>query len=196
MINMFINNINLLLHRWLLFPLLFSLLSWLIFLFPNYFINNFPIELISKKKKDSHKNYLIKFPKTIKQSWNLSKLHYQLLILEEDDLLKNKEKTNNILKEASDILKLKTLITSKELHEIENEIKIRDSKLSFSQKLYNIFTFVNLIWFIAIIGLAVSVGPFCYHALKPIRTWVIQMLVKYVHLFVEKLYKFLSEYRI
>ena len=36
-------------------------------------------------------------------------------------------------------------------------------------QVYGFFTFINTLWLVAIIGIAVSIAPSVYHILKPLR---------------------------
>jgi hypothetical protein len=75
-------------------------------------------------------------------------------------------------------------VTSAQLLSMAEEIKRIESSVSVVTRVTGFFTFTNTVWFFAIVGIAVSIGPALYHILKPLRdllkriiTWVFDNIV-------------------
>lgn len=67
-------------------------------------------------------------------------------------------------------------LTAAELSGVYTEILQIESQVGVVTRVKGFFTFVNTIWFVAILGIAVSIGPSLYHVLKPLRAWIKRVL--------------------
>ena len=65
-----------------------------------------------------------------------------------------------------------SVLSKAELLGVYGEILNIESQVGVVTRVKGFFTFVNTIWFMAIVGIAASIGPSLYHVLKPIRAWI------------------------
>lgn len=63
-----------------------------------------------------------------------------------------------------------------QLTAVLNNLRLEDnpSTASISQKVYGLFSTVNLIWLLSILGIAVTIGPSVYYILKPFREFLLR----------------------
>jgi len=113
-------------------------------------------------------------PDTMTEAWKLSLLEYQYSQLE---MARDKDVNlmNSILVEAAKIVG-KVSINAEQLHGIYGRIIEIEAEVSIVQRVKGMFTFVNFMWLLAIAGVAISVGPFLYVILKPLRKMLIGTL--------------------
>jgi hypothetical protein len=76
-------------------------------------------------------------------------------------------------------------LTASELSDVLAQILEIETNVGIVGKVTGFFTFVNIIWFLAIIGITVSIGPSLYHVLKPFRellkrmaTWLLEEVIQ------------------
>eukprot|EP01084_Bolivina_argentea_P066676 121560_1 len=112
-------------------------------------------------------------PRTISQAFQLGKLEQSLIYLESISGDQTKA-INEILSNATKILKYKSTISPQQLHGIADRIfPTKPSQIIKTQsvtKVDNIFQFVNMMWGLSIIGISVTVIPVIYTMGKPI--WI------------------------
>jgi hypothetical protein len=63
--------------------------------------------------------------------------------------------------------------TVEQLTAILANLRVEESKIqtSVAQRVYGLFSTVNIIWLVSIIGICVSIGPSVYYTLKPLRAF-------------------------
>lgn len=108
-------------------------------------------------------------PNNLSSIWELSRLEYRLQEIESSSNIepnKKEEQINIIIQRAKDIIG-NDIINSEILHKIPEYLE-ELNKASTISKHAGIFSFVNLIWLIAIIGLTISIGPLIYNSIKSI----------------------------
>eukprot|EP01126_Amoeba_proteus_P054167 TRINITY_DN6649_c0_g1_i1.p1 TRINITY_DN6649_c0_g1~~TRINITY_DN6649_c0_g1_i1.p1 ORF type:complete len:387 (-),score=60.43 TRINITY_DN6649_c0_g1_i1:220-1380(-) len=115
------------------------------------------------------------------QVWNLAILDYRLR-LEENATRGTGDsgKIAELLQAASKLIGRTQPLTSQELHKtIDYVMRYEEENMGAFQSIYGLFTFVNTIWVIACVGIAVSIGPTLWHILKPFREllWRISLFV-------------------
>jgi hypothetical protein len=79
------------------------------------------------------------------------------------------EDKNHILSEAAALVGRLQALTPAEFSAVYAEIVRIESDVSVVTRVRGFFTFVNSIWLLASIGIAVSIGPTIYHLLVPLR---------------------------
>jgi len=159
--------------RWLIYPFFFMIIIWTITSKPDIFLNKLPPILSSNLDKVTFKNLIPIYPKSLLKSWEVSRLEYELTLLE-NHIPKNQTQIDYIMNKIGNILE-KPDITIKEIHSIYNNLIQVQHERSLSQRVTGLFTFVNLIWLLAIFGITVSVGPCIYVILEPLRTGFIKI---------------------
>eukprot|EP01107_Rhizomastix_libera_P007783 TRINITY_DN22801_c0_g1_i1.p2 TRINITY_DN22801_c0_g1~~TRINITY_DN22801_c0_g1_i1.p2 ORF type:complete len:476 (+),score=85.20 TRINITY_DN22801_c0_g1_i1:56-1483(+) len=102
-------------------------------------------------------------PKTKSQSFQLGILRAAW----DNDVSNDQEKKNAILKEASTILMNQRNITQEDFLSIPLRIAEEEARKSVMARVRGIFTFVNFMWFVAILGICLSVLPFLHSILRP-----------------------------
>jgi hypothetical protein len=167
--------------RWLLYPSLFLIFVWVLLLNPEPILDNFPVLLAGSQDKSAFYISLPPYPKTLGVSWDVAKLQYQISVLG--------NKTEEIQPLISQIGQLlgKEDITLDEIYRIRQSIEEVESEKSYAQRVYGMFTFVNFMWLLAILGITISVGPCIYLILSPLQflIWavaqVIWAIIIYMH---------------
>lgn len=124
--------------------------------------------------------------------FKLGQLENQLRIIEE----KYKDNKQELSKETNKIIQEAKLYVNK--GEISPEIlhkyaKILDDLLNngFVSKIKGFFSFINIIWMLAIIGLLISVGPFLGFLIKPLGEILIRLWFTLFNNVIYPLYMFL-----
>lgn len=91
------------------------------------------------------------YPKTKLQAWDLGALSAMAMMHN-----KSREETSDI---AAEILQTKTNITFGDLLEMRSQIIAVESRRSLLQRVKGFFTFVNFLWLISIVGIALTASP-------------------------------------
>ena len=125
--------------------------------------------LIKNDTELSYKDYIPSIPNNLSAIWELSQLEYDLKLIESSSNFppnEKEEEINNIIKKAKEIIgegKINTEILHKfpqYLHDF--------NKGGMISKIKGIFSFVNFIWLIAILGIMISIGPVIYQIIGSI----------------------------
>jgi hypothetical protein len=137
--------------RWWLFPLIFTMLSWAILLQPSLIEDHYHDHSFFSAKwfeKDIVNRYLPIVPKNLTEAYHFGYILAKVNITQDESHLDEiKEITGRpevTMTEASLILK---------------EIEAMVNHQSIFQKVWGFFTFVNIVWMGAIIGLLISTVP-------------------------------------
>lgn len=119
------------------------------------------IKLFVKTDTDlSYKNYIPLIPNNLSNIWELSQLEYRLREIEalsNISINEKEEKINNIIQKAKEIMN-DGKINAEILHKFPEYLD-ELNKGGVISKIKGIFSFVNFIWLIAILGLVISIGP-------------------------------------
>ena len=134
----------------------------------------------------SDKYYFPSLRNNLSSIWELSRLEYRLEEIESSSNIepnKKEEQINTIIQKAKDILGNEE-INSEILHKLPEYLK-ELNKASVISKYTGIFSLVNLIWLIAILGLTFTIGPLIYASLGSIVSKIygtyIYPLVNYIY---------------
>ena len=125
--------------------------------------------LIKNDTELSYKDYIPFIPNNLSAIWELSQLEYNLKEIESSSNIPQNEKEeqiNNIIKKAKEIIgegKMNTEI----LHKFPQYLN-DFNKGGMISKIKGIFSFVNFIWLIAILGIMISIGPVIYQIIGSI----------------------------
>jgi hypothetical protein len=163
--------------RWVLFPLLFILFCWSIL----YYETEHPLLEYSPGLVTVLMNTTFTYnfrqaapfhPATLTQAWELGYLKAQI------DQLTNEAtqfEIESLLRTAAEIvgrdpeINPVTLKAFSEAPTVLREIELSKGLIT---RLLGFFSFVNIIWMVAILGITISVGPTIYIALKPLRKYM------------------------
>ena len=142
------------------------------------------------KNKLSYKDYIPSIPKEPIKIWQLSQLEYTLREIEKTyakDLKKKENFTEEIIKKAKEIIGTGKM-NSEILHKFPEFLKDVDNN-SFLSRVIGFFSFVNIIWMIAIIGIIISIGPSLLFLFKPFMKIMIKLFTEYIVPILIKLYE-------
>jgi hypothetical protein len=165
-------------------------------LFPDKIINKIPsiVKIFlrdSEKNNLSYKDYIPSISKDPITIWKLSQLEYSLKEIEKtyaNNLEKKVEFTEKIMKEAKNLVKTGKM-NSEILHKLPEFFEEME-KNSVLSRIKGFFTFVNLIWMIAILGIVISIGPSLFFLLRPFVILPGILLHKFILPFIIFLYKY------
>ena len=125
------------------------------------------IKLFVKTDMDlSYKNYIPSIPNNLSSIWELSQLEYRLREIEAlTNISSNKkeEEINKIIQKAKEIME-DGKINAEILHKFPEYLD-ELNKGGVLSKIKGIFSFVNFIWLLAILGLMISIGPVIFMAI-------------------------------
>ena len=156
--------------------------------FPEKIIQKIPsiigIFMKDKDKNKSFKDYIPSIPKEPIKIWKLSQLEYALREIEKtyaNDFQKKENFTEEIIKQAKEIIG-NGKMNSEILHKFPEFLANIDNN-SFLSRIIGFFSFVNIIWMVAIIGIVISIGPSLLFLFKPFmkglfRQYILPILYK------------------
>eukprot|EP00051_Salpingoeca_urceolata_P014905 m.190296 g.190296 ORF g.190296 m.190296 type:complete len:616 (-) comp18225_c0_seq5:99-1946(-) len=105
------------------------------------------------------------YPESMMQAWNLGGLLAQL------NSTSSTAAAETLLQQAANITGRDSL-TLEQLQAIPALIEATEAHTSILARARGMFSFINLIWLVSIVGIAVSIGPSVYHITKPIQDWL------------------------
>lgn len=175
-------------------PILSTIIISYMCLFPDRIINKIPSIMkifIRDKEKNLHsyKDYLPAIPKDPVTIWKLSQLEYSLKEVEKtyaNNLKKKEEFTEKILKEAKKIAETGKM-DAEILHKLPEYLE-EIGKNTVLSRVKGFFTFVNLIWMIAILGIIISIGPSLVFLFSPFGGLFMKLIFKVIIPFIIYLY--------
>ena len=143
-------------------PILSTIIISLMSFFPEKIVNKIPsiIKQFTKLEKTSYKDYIPAIPTDPLSIWKLSQLEYSLKEIEKNysnDLNKKKELTEKLINQAIKIVGTGKM-NAEILHKLPKYLEDIE-KNSVLSRIKGFFSFVNLIWMIAILGILISIGP-------------------------------------
>ena len=153
-----------------LVPILSTFIISLMSLFPEKIVYKFPsiINLFTNLEKNSFKDYIPAIPTDPLSIWKLSQLEYSLKEIEKNysnDLNKKKELTEKLINQAIKIAGTGKM-NAEILHKLPKYLEDIE-KNSVLSRIKGFFSFVNLIWMIAILGILISIGPVLLLLINP-----------------------------
>ena len=153
-----------------LVPILSTFIISLMSLFPEKIVYKFPsvIKLFTNLEKNSFKDYIPAIPTDPLSIWKLSQLEYSLKEIEKNysnDLNKKKELTEKLINQAIKIAGTGKM-NAEILHKLPKYLEDIE-KNSVLSRIKGFFSFVNLIWMIAILGILISIGPVLLLLINP-----------------------------
>src|SRR3990167_5669675 len=160
--------------RWGLIILLFVSICWILLLSPSYkevILDKTP-PLISyvydSNYTFSYKEAVPFHPDLRSQAWKLGYLQAEI----ERSTQLTEEETLSFLKKASVVTGRdfdKNPITLESVANVEKVLLEMEQNQGLITKIIGFFTFVNMLWLLAIFGISISIGPALYIFLKPLR---------------------------
>ena len=153
-----------------LVPILSTFIISLMSLFPEKIVYKFPsiMKLFTNLEKNSFKDYIPAIPTDPLSIWKLSQLEYSLKEIEKNysnDLNKKKELTEKLINQAIKIVGTGKM-NAEILHKLPKYLEDIE-KNSVLSRIKGFFSFVNLIWMIAILGILISIGPVLLLLINP-----------------------------
>ena len=175
-------------------PILSTILINYMCLFPDKITNKIPSIMrifIKDKRKNlrSYKDYMPAIPKDPLTIWKLSQLEYSLKETEktyENNLQKKEEFEEKIIQEAKKLAGTGQM-NSEILHKIPEYLEEMEKNTAFS-RVKGFFTFVNLIWIVASLGIIISIGPSLLYIFNPFIDLLMKLLLEVIIPFVVFLY--------
>ena len=165
--------------RWWLLPLIFTMLSWVILLQPQLIENHYHDHSFFSAKwfeKDVVNRYLPIVPKNLTEAYHFGYILAKINLTQDESHL-------NEIKEITG----RQEVTMAEAGLILKEIEALVNHTSIFQKVWGFFTFVNIVWMAAIIGLLISTvpcllmvfGPFLKKIIAKVAE-VIQIILRFI----------------
>jgi hypothetical protein len=152
--------------RWFSLPLTFMFLCWYLAYNPQGVLAKVS-PLWSVEGQRTIESFLIPTPKTKVEAFELGKIYQKW-----QDIVGNTQR-HSILEEASSLLNMgKRVLTGKEFEMVLGEMSRLEAYQSYTARVWGFFNFVNIMWFLAIIGIAISAGPTIWMLTSPIRRWL------------------------
>ena len=116
-------------------------------------------------------------------AFRMGQLHSQLTSILESHSEENQDTTNmliaSILRQAEILVGRPPYTVSKtDLLNAYDETERVENSVSLITKVRGFFSFVNIIWLLAICGISVAILPTLYHILAPFRKWFLEMASK------------------
>jgi hypothetical protein len=152
-------------ERWFLYPALFLILCWVLAINHDFVTSRVPVVFTTAQDKVAYYSRLPPYPKTLSKAWDISRIEYSILELEKQN---KTEGIKPLLDEIGMLLDAKD-VTLEEIHRIRHRIEQVESEKSFAQRVYGMFTFVNFMWMLAILGITVTIVPCIFLLLGPLQ---------------------------
>eukprot|EP01084_Bolivina_argentea_P054440 99834_1 len=147
---------------------LLTIAIWILILKPELF--SF-VPKVTSHSGPSYYDLLPPLPSKMSVAYQLGRLEEQLNRLETTEITnKSDESINTILLQATKLLDRnpKHPINVKQFHGILDHIIKFENKKSMIGSIFGIFSFVNLVWFISIIGISFTIIPVIYFICRPV----------------------------
>lgn len=157
---------------WVKFPVLFTATCWMLCLHPQKVLSAIPPIVLRMLNSDGSRlqDLLPLSPRSLSEAFQLGSLYHQLTLATENQ---NSQLIDALLRTAEALVgRQANSITADQLLHTLDEIKRLEAAASISTRVYGLFSFVNFVWAIAILGIAVSIGPSIYHLLYPLRKFL------------------------
>jgi hypothetical protein len=85
---------------------------------------------------------------------------------------------DSILNEASSVLGTNKRITASQLDNLLSDINQMEAHKGPVARVLGFFSFVNTLWVLAVLGIAISIGPSIYYLLRPLHSLLRRLLLK------------------
>jgi len=159
--------------RWLLLPVAFVALEWTLYVAPDAVTRNVPA-LWSTARSNV---VVLRKPRTRVQSLELG---YHAARYESCMASYLGSDCSAHLEAASNIVGTTLNATYFSLDNLRAELLLEDEERSIAQRILGLFSFVNLIWLVSIIGALLTVGPFILYVLGAHLAKIATMLYEHV----------------
>jgi hypothetical protein len=162
--------------NWLKFMLLFSVLCWSVLIAPNWLLSTAPDIIFYRDafSNSSLAGVLPLCPTNMSSAYVLGGLAEQL-----QTHVTKSANAHTPLNDTfvNDILRASELavgrppfsVTMADLANVPQEIYKLEHAVSLLTRVRGFFSFVNMIWLVAILGITISIGPAIFHLLRPIQ---------------------------
>ena len=157
--------------RWLLHPAAAVAFVWVLLLRTAEVLAALPpmpgLSALASDEMQRLQQLVPALPKNMLEAFDLG---YTVAKLEQGALASTEVQT--LLEGAAAILghdALQEAVTEARLHAIRRELEALAGRRTLLQKTLGLFSFINCLWFAAIIGIAVSLGPVLWILSKPVR---------------------------
>eukprot|EP00041_Stephanoeca_diplocostata_P008561 m.126682 g.126682 ORF g.126682 m.126682 type:complete len:643 (-) comp17384_c0_seq1:1484-3412(-) len=161
--------------RWWLLPCVFLALSWMLWLFPQEILTRTPL-LWNDTNDSALVDILPPHPTNMSSAFKLGGLREQLIFVMQG---RNETDAAAVLAAAGHLAG--RAVSHSQLMNMLEEIERVEGHQSIVTRVTGTFTFVNIMWFLAILGIIVSIGPSIYHILRPIREVIIRVAKRVYH---------------
>lgn len=167
--------------RWLLFPVCFVAGVWLFALYPQEVTDRTP-DLFCGLWQTTHKDGLSPLeavlppvPSSMSQSFKLGKVYQSLSTVQEGSAAQQK-----LLLEAGALFGRSEPLSAKQMEGLLQAIIDRESEVGVVSRVMGFFTFVNILWLVAIVGLTATFYPFIALIAAPIARILTEFYREYV----------------
>ena len=148
--------------RWILLPTLFSLLCIMVALNPQWISSKIPAMFDFSTFGKSIGRYLPPLPTKMSEAWDIALIYAQIQNATESQ-------SPHLFEKATNLLQRTTLVTRQEMDTMRKRIVEFELKRGLASQVWGFVSFVNVIWFVSILGIAVSIGPSVWKLLRPFR---------------------------
>jgi hypothetical protein len=149
--------------RWFSLPLTFMFLCWYLVYNPKGVLAKVS-PLWSVESQRTIKSFLIPIPETKTQAFELGKIYQKW-----QDIVGDTQR-HSILEEASTLLNLgKRVLTGEQFEMVLGEMSRIEAYQSYMARVWGFFNFVNIMWFLSIIAIAITVCPAIWILTGPLR---------------------------
>lgn len=160
--------------RWWFCSHLFCVGIWALFFFPEAIVSN-TVALWKPPVSGTMMDAMPLHPTTMEQAFHLGVLHERLMSCKDIERQScDSQDVQTILRQAEKITgkSIPDPATHDQLSDVLSEIILFEKGAGIAARVRGLFTFVNFVWFLSILGIGVSVGPSLYHLLEPLRDWL------------------------
>ena len=155
---------------WMFWPILFTLCTWLLFLFTKAITSALPT--FSKKK--SIKTLIPQYPKSLTAAYDIGTLVERFSKSEYADI------RAGILQQMQEILCTNRSISEAEVYKMKDNMIKYAGKEGLMGKIKGAFNCINIIWLLSIVGIMFFVVPTAIWIFGNKIVWICEMVVEFV----------------
>lgn len=206
--------------RWWFYPVMYSLLCWILLTAPRT-IDVLPNTRIVFFHKDianrTLTNVLVPIPRTRSQAFKLGIVYSKYVTLTNDNMQAPVDNLQNVksqlLDEAASIIALLdnenerslfhklthkhkasiATLTENDLMSTLQRLESEENHISLLARVTSVFTIVNLMWLVSIVGIGISILPSILTILKPFKLAIVRLCKKVYYKIVEPICRMLHE---
>eukprot|EP01083_Nonionella_stella_P073367 198326_1 len=168
-------------------------MMWILMLFPKLF--KFLPKIWTFEAKESLHHIPPPVPSTMCEAFQLGRFQQQLSIINNnthhsDDTT---SKIEQVLNRASAVFetnqKYRPKFTEQEqLNNLLQKIKEIENRKSVFQKIFGLFSFINILWFLSILGIIYSIFPVIYHSGKSVYDFLCEIFSGLIRELLQKIF--------